>query len=78
MKQQKSNRCVVLFSGGIESTNTVLRMIKRGYLIDLLTYDNGCMTNIEMSSRRANEIKRKFRDKIGNHLIINFNAIFKI
>lgn len=53
-------RVAVLFSGGIDSSYTAVSLLKQGYDVTLIHFDNGAMLESELAYCRYNEIKKNF------------------
>lgn len=59
-----SKICGVLFSGGLDSSLAVCRMIESGYKVYLLHYDTGALISNNLVDVRYNELKKVYGDCI--------------
>lgn len=64
---------LVMLSGGRDSFLTICRMIKEGYAVKLITYDNGCMSGEKNTYSLLQRLQKRFGDDIvksaGIHMI---------
>lgn len=59
-------KVLLFFSGGNDSTLSALRLVKEGYDVELITFDNGFELGIENVCYRVDILKRLLGDKIHN------------
>ncbi len=71
------NKCVVLFSGGLDSSLAACLMLEKNYDIDLLHYDQGALITNGLYQIRADEIKRAYPQREINLYDISICGIFR-
>lgn len=52
---------LMMFSGGLDSFLSTCRMIMDGYNVDMISYDNGAMYNLDQVVRHIKSVKA-FKD----------------
>lgn len=57
---QKGKNVLLMLSGGRDSFLSACRLIEQGYCVWMVTYDNGCMSNIAAVQEVANRIIKKY------------------
>lgn len=57
---QESKNVLVMLSGGRDSFLATCRLIEQGYHAYMVTYDNGCMSNIKAVTQVAKRIIKKY------------------
>lgn len=73
----KKKAAVLLFSGGRDSSLATLQLVKEGYEIHLLTFDNGTTKGIDISNFRLQELESILKDNLVERKIINSRELFK-
>ena len=69
---------LMMFSGGLDSFLSTCRMIMDGYNVDMISYDNGAMYNIDNIENEANRIIKAFPTKaryVGNKWYMRHNVV---
>lgn len=57
---QKAKNVLVMLSGGRDSFLATCRLIEQGYHVCMVTYDNGCTSNIKAAAQVAKRIIKKY------------------
>lgn len=66
---------LLMYSGGLDSLLSAIRLVKSGYHVVLIHFDNGSMIGTEIIERGANELIRKFGTRIEYAGIVSTAAI---
>lgn len=69
--------CAVLFSGGLDSSLAVCKMIEKGYNVELLHFDQGALISNDLISIRYNELKKVYTDCIKDLNSFNVSGLFR-
>lgn len=69
--------CGVLFSGGLDSSLAVCKMIENGYRIELLHFDQGALISNNLVSIRYNELKKVYNNCIKDINFFNVSGLFR-
>lgn len=69
--------CGVLFSGGLDSSLAVCKMIENGYRIELLHFDQGALISNNLVSIRYNELKKVYYNCIRDINFFNVSGLFR-
>lgn len=56
---QKSKRVLLMLSGGRDSFLSACHLIEEGYYVQMITYDNGCMSDTDAVQKVAERIIKK-------------------
>ena len=72
-----AKKCAVLFSGGLDSSLAVCKMIEQGYDIELLHFDQGALLSNNLPSIRMAEIQKAYPSSRINIHYINASGIFR-
>jgi PP-loop superfamily ATP-utilizing enzyme len=67
---------ILMFSGGVDSTYTVLKIAKDFDKLILLTYKTPGMINVNFSKRSYRQLKKIFGKKISNKIIDIGNFVY--
>lgn len=59
-KVQKEKDILLMLSGGRDSFLSACRLIEKGYCVQMITYDNGCISNVTAVQEVANRIIKKY------------------
>ncbi len=70
-------RCGVLFSGGLDSSLTVCKMIEAGYHVNLIHFNQGTLISNDLPGIRYEELKRVYQDRIGEMHYENVSGLFR-
>lgn len=70
-------RCAVLFSGGLDSSLAVCKMIEQGYDVELLHFDQGSLLSNNLPNIRMSEIQRAYPSSSISMHEINASGIFR-
>ena len=70
-------KCVILFSGGLDSSYTACTMLEKGYNVNLLHYDQGVLLTNKLYEIRADELRKAYPLKDINLHNINVSGIFR-
>lgn len=70
-------RCAVLFSGGLDSSLAVCRMVEKGYVPELLHFNQGALISNNLVSIRYNELKAVYNDYLGDIHFFNVSGLFR-
>lgn len=69
--------CVVLFSGGRDSSLACLEMARKEFDLHLLTFNNGAIMNINYSDYRYGELVKLMPNRIKSRLLLSSFGLFK-
>ena len=69
--------CGILFSGGLDSSLAVCKMIEKGYRTELLHFDQGALISNNLVSIRYNELKKVYSDCIKGITSFNVSGLFR-
>lgn len=69
--------CVLLFSGGRDSSLACVELAKKGYDLHLLTFDNGAVMNLDQVNYRYKELERLFPNRVKHNLLLPSYGLFK-
>lgn len=72
-----AKKCAVLFSGGLDSSLAVCKMIEQGYDIELLHFDQGALLSNDLPSIRMSEIQKAYPSSSVTMHKINASGIFR-
>ena len=70
-------RCAVLFSGGLDSSLVVCKMIENGYNVELLHFNQGTLISNNLTSIRYCELKRVYNDGVQNLNHVHIEGLFR-
>jgi len=70
-------KCVLLFSGGRDSSLACIELAKQDYTLYLLTFDNGAILNLNYSNQRYKELKKLLPNKIKSRIVLPSFGLFK-
>lgn len=70
-------RCGILFSGGLDSSLAVCKMIESGYTADLLHFDQGALISNNLVQIRYNELKKVYSDGLQDIHYNNIAGMFR-
>lgn len=70
-------RCVVLFSGGLDSSLTACDMIENGYDLELLHFNQGSLISNGLARIRKDEIQKAYPLCTVNMTEINVSGLFR-
>lgn len=78
IKKNKNKEAIILYSGGLDSSAVAGLYGFKGYnRLHLLTFDNGCQSNIDLSKVKLFSIKDRFPDTQYIHKILSSKYPFK-
>lgn len=69
--------CGILFSGGLDSSLAVCKMIEKGYRVELLHFDQGALISNNLVSIRYNELEKVYSDCIKGINHFNISGLFR-
>jgi len=72
-----AKRCAVLFSGGLDSSFAVCKMIEQGYDVELLHFDQGALISNNLSEIRYNELINAYPKTNINIHSLNTSGLFR-
>lgn len=70
-------KCSVLFSGGLDSSLAVCSMVEKGYVPELLHFNQGALISNNLVSIRYNELKTVYTGYLGNIHFFNVSGLFR-
>lgn len=70
-------RCGILFSGGLDSSLAVCKMIENGYKAELLHFDQGALISNSLVQIRYNELKKVYSDSLQDIHYNNVAGLFR-
>ena len=76
-RRKARKECVVLFSGGRDSSLTCVLLARENFYVHPLTFDNGAYKGIQGVTLRHKEIKKLYPKYIKKSEIIPSNGYFK-
>lgn len=59
-KKSGDNNVLLMLSGGRDSFLATCRLIEQGFYVHMITYDNGCMSNVEAAGTVAERIIKRY------------------
>ena len=59
-KKSEDNNVLLMLSGGRDSFLAACRLIEQGFYVHMITYDNGCMSNVEAAGTVAERIIKRY------------------
>lgn len=69
--------CGILFSGGLDSSLAVCKMIEKGYSVELLHFDQGALISNNLASIRYNELEKVYSNCIKGINNFNVSGLFR-
>lgn len=69
--------CGILFSGGLDSSLAVCKMIEKGYRVELLHFDQGALISNNLVSIRYNELEKAYSNCIKGINHFNISGLFR-
>lgn len=69
--------CAILFSGGLDSSLAVCKMIENGYEAELLHFDQGALISNNLVQIRYNELKKVYPDSLQDIHYNNIAGLFR-
>lgn len=69
--------CGILFSGGLDSSLAVCRMIEKGFKTELLHFNQGSLISNNLVSIRYEELKKSYADCISGIHFCNISGLFR-
>lgn len=69
--------CGILFSGGLDSSLAVCKMIENGYRVELLHFDQGALISNNLVSIRYNELEKVYSNCIKGINHFNISGLFR-
>lgn len=69
--------CGILFSGGLDSSLAVCKMIETGYRVELLHFDQGALISNNLVSIRYNELEKVYSNCIKGINHFNISGLFR-
>lgn len=70
------NKCAVLYSGGIDSTLTTVKLMDKFDILHLLTYKHPCLMRMKKYGKPLQALRLKYGDRI-IHKLINLKQTWK-
>lgn len=70
-------KCIVLFSGGLDSSLSVCFMAEKGYTIKLLHFDQGTLISNDLSKIRYNELSEIYPGQIDEFIQKKIGGTFR-
>jgi len=58
-------KVLLMYSGGMDSTLAAVRLVTKGYKVEMLHFDNGCSISLGYVDRKAHNLEKRFgKEKI--------------